>query len=88
MNDVPSRFWKVASDTLRSAMLKQAGAPTTSAELRKELEANRDNLIPNWSAFDAPFVLPSPDVDTVNGTIDNAIEIFESWDVQGRPAIS
>lgn len=84
---IPERFYKVASDILRSGMLAQAGAVTDTASLTAQLDATVTNLIPQWSAFDAPYVLKSPDAQTVATLRQQAIDIWNAWDAAGRPAI-
>jgi hypothetical protein len=84
---VPDRFFKVASDTMRAAMLGQYGPTFTAEQLRTELQNNITNLIPNWSAFDAPYVLTPPEMVQVSATLEQAVDKYEAWIGAGRPAI-
>jgi hypothetical protein len=81
------RFFKIASDTLRAALLKQYGDDYTAAKLKTELELNLTNIVPMFSALDSPYVLIPPDVDTAKGIIAQAVNIWNTWDADGRPQI-
>lgn len=83
MPDTPQapvdRFFKVADDVLKAAVLGQFGTPYTAAQIEKELQASATNLIPMWSPEDSPFVLTPPDVTIVQDLIAQAKAKYQAF---------
>ena len=84
-NDIPDRFYNEAADTMRAAQLGQLDY--TPDQLRVELNNIVTKQIPQWSAFDSPFIPDPPDVETIKGLIDSFVEAYAGWIAAGKPFI-
>jgi hypothetical protein len=84
-NDIPNRFYNQAADTMRAAQLGQLDY--TPDQLRVELNNIVTKQIPQWSAFDSPFIPDTPDVDVIKRLIDEFVDAYQDWLDAGKPAL-
>ncbi len=84
-NDIPDRFYNMASDTMRAAQLGQLDY--TPDQLRIELENIAAKQVRNWSAFVSPYIPNPPDVLQITLMIDDFVAKYEAWLGDGKPAL-
>ena len=87
-NDTLDRFYTVASETTRGAELgPPQGGDYTPETLRTELENVASKQVPQWSAFDSPYVPDSPTLDGIRSIIDSCVTAYTKYIADGRPGL-
>lgn len=90
-NDIPQtivdRAYAVIDKTFQAAIRNQYGADFTAVQFEAEVTADIKNLLPQYSATDAPYILVSPDMEAVQGIAAQAIGKYEGWIGAGRPTV-
>ena len=86
--EILDRFYTAASETTRGAELgPPQGGDYTPETLRVELNNTAAKQVPQWSAFESPYVPDSPTMDGIRTIIDNCVTAFEKYLADGKPGL-